>query len=480
MQFLRIASLLFLSCNLAKAQEPISYQPFSTSVIEVTFSQKPTDTVYVRAWTINNIPRQRQRSEKISVVEAGHYDLSLVNDRSSYAFLAVGEEWYKVILIPNDTVRIDVTDSGSGVSFHGRGADINEYYQIKESTLRYSDTRTPINEFLSSSATYAKMKTTIDSIIERELTFFESYAQDNHLPQWFIAHEKAEIVYCGLGFKTSLPYLNLFEDDLPDDYFNFLDGVLIDDPSATSSSFYLQFLNNYFIQGLPVEKFKDLGKREKLNVIHTHILEQSETQLSEEVKKVYYSYLYSELSGLITNPQDVGSLMQKYGIEDHKDTFKLEKVLAISESVLSQGDEVSNFYVVDQQDSLVSLKDFQDKVVYVNLWATWCKPCIKNFPALNSMIDQYENNESVAFLNICISSEKEKWLTTTEQYGVKGTNLFAEGQWSKKLQEIFNMQGYPTYVLLDKGNILYENHTSKAPVVKKSIDELLLKADLSK
>ncbi|MDG1995296.1 MAG: TlpA disulfide reductase family protein [Emcibacteraceae bacterium] len=39
----------------------------------------------------------------------------------------------------------------------------------------------------------------------------------------------------------------------------------------------------------------------------------------------------------------------------------------------------------DAQENEVSFADFKDKVILVNLWATWCAPCIKEMPDLNEL-----------------------------------------------------------------------------------------------
>ena len=60
--------LVFLSaCSSGSLEKHIEYQPFSISVIKVTFDFEPSDTVYLEATTINNIPEQGRRSEVIPV-----------------------------------------------------------------------------------------------------------------------------------------------------------------------------------------------------------------------------------------------------------------------------------------------------------------------------------------------------------------------------------------------------------------------------
>lgn len=45
----------------------------------------------------------------------------------------------------------------------------------------------------------------------------------------------------------------------------------------------------------------------------------------------------------------------------------------------------------DSQGNAIRLSDYKGKWVVINYWATWCKPCLKEMPALN---DLYRNNKS--------------------------------------------------------------------------------------
>ncbi len=45
------------------------------------------------------------------------------------------------------------------------------------------------------------------------------------------------------------------------------------------------------------------------------------------------------------------------------------------------------------QGKEIYLKQFRDKVVLVNFWATWCAPCLKELPSLNNLQKQFDTNE---------------------------------------------------------------------------------------
>ena len=55
-----------------------------------------------------------------------------------------------------------------------------------------------------------------------------------------------------------------------------------------------------------------------------------------------------------------------------------------SSSVISQS-SVLNFTVKDVDGNDVNLADYQGKKVYINFWATWCGPCLKEMPELSAL-----------------------------------------------------------------------------------------------
>lgn len=46
----------------------------------------------------------------------------------------------------------------------------------------------------------------------------------------------------------------------------------------------------------------------------------------------------------------------------------------------------------------VNLNDFRGKTIFLNLWATWCPPCLAEMPSIQKLYDQYKDN--VAFVMV--------------------------------------------------------------------------------
>ena len=59
---------------------------------------------------------------------------------------------------------------------------------------------------------------------------------------------------------------------------------------------------------------------------------------------------------------------------------------------LSEGDVAPDFTVTLVNGDTFTLSDYDDEVVLLNFWATWCPPCVGEMPALQNL---YEDGDAV-------------------------------------------------------------------------------------
>lgn len=118
-----------------------------------------------------------------------------------------------------------------------------------------------------------------------------------------------------------------------------------------------------------------------------------------------------------------------------------------------------------------SLEDFKGKVVYIDLWATWCGPCRNEIPKLAQLYDKYKDDERIVIVSICVHDDNKKWTKVVEEDNPGWLQLFdAEGEVAKG----YRVVSIPQFILIDKdGNIVDAN--APRPSKPTLLEPLLLK-----
>ena len=64
-----------------------------------------------------------------------------------------------------------------------------------------------------------------------------------------------------------------------------------------------------------------------------------------------------------------------------------------------------NLTLLDENGATKSLAEFKDKVIFMNMWATWCPPCISEMPNINKLYK--EMGDEVAFVMVSLDEDFE-------------------------------------------------------------------------
>lgn len=122
-----------------------------------------------------------------------------------------------------------------------------------------------------------------------------------------------------------------------------------------------------------------------------------------------------------------------------------------------------------------SLADFKSKYVYIDVWATWCVPCVYEMPYMNEIEKEYEG-KNIHFVGISIDRKKdeEKWRKMIVEKELMGTQLLADNEIDSKFIQGYYIQGIPRFILLDpQGNIVtYDAPRPSDPQLKELFSSL--------
>ena len=106
-----------------------------------------------------------------------------------------------------------------------------------------------------------------------------------------------------------------------------------------------------------------------------------------------------------------------------------------------------------------SLDDLKGKYTYIDVWATWCGPCIREIPYLKKIEKQY-HGKNIQFLSISVDVKKDyqKWRDMIKEKELGGIQLLADKANQSDFYKEYNIVGIPKFILLDPaGNIVTAN-----------------------
>ena len=132
---------------------------------------------------------------------------------------------------------------------------------------------------------------------------------------------------------------------------------------------------------------------------------------------------------------------------------------------------------IDLNDKLVELSHYRGKFVYVDIWATWCGPCIKEIPSTFKLQQNFKTNQDIVFLNISLDEDKDKWKAfVSKNKFFTGIHINLSKEETSNLMEFLDMKGIPRYVLVGKdGKIIYSNAERPSSIkVEEQLKNVLL------
>lgn len=366
-------------------------------------------------------------------------------------------------LIPFDTLDIDVDfavgdQQKQSITFSGKYARISEYYLDKKRNFNDQDLIQQKGRLSNSATNLDAFKNSIDSITRVELNFLNNYRLKNLLPPWFVDYETSDLTYFAYASKLGEPMVmgltNGTAMQAPEGNYAFTSDLPLQNEQAILSIYYFLSLRDYFNMVREPARMKEIKSSKERPDGLADFVHYSTSQFSRYISDVL---LARELDMLIqvkrVSDGEYKLLTNAIKEPSLKQYLELRYKNMIA---LKPGDQAPYFYLKNKKNRWQSLKQFKDSIVYIGFWFTGCKPCIKEFPEENRLVDVFKN-EPVKIISICLDSKEEDWRNLIIRYQLKSVNLYAIGNWQKSLKENYDISGFPHYVLIGRDGRIVEN-----------------------
>jgi len=367
--------------------------------------------------------------------------------------LLVGELSYPVYLEPGDNLSVRVENDT--IIYRGRGASLNQQiaswlevrnsYEKERSFFRLSD-----HEFESR---LDSLRIDFDAI-KKQIDL----DQRDFLEDLFTAYELI------LKQNYSLMHYNFYEQsaELPSHLVNAIEVLpsisYLEDLEYADYLIALHLYNDAFL-GPNIWK-KEFNENDSLQSrFNLLVYDKIDSLLSQqnlvEFFKAKTVFIELQTKGLY-NQYDV--LVEEFQ-SDYPSSDFLGSIKSLYEELTQIDDQpFPDIPLLDRNGNEVRLADYKGKVIYLDIWATWCGPCIKEFPS-SRRLSQKLQGEDVKFVYLSVDSDAEKWRAFLDKnWELKGIHLIEKNGISVRGK--LGINGIPRYMLIDKNGVVNSSHAA--------------------
>jgi thiol-disulfide isomerase/thioredoxin len=386
--------------------------------------------------------------KKIPIDIQGNFRDTLYLREEACYYFSVGKTYSKFYLKDGNDLQLylDAKDFHKTIRYEGKGSEINNFAVAlgKLKAKLVVDAKeffvVPLKQFLEKNANNKKAYLSFlkeSALNERDNTLMAKVIEADYL----LIHNNYD----------KFNYYHLKEHPvLPADYYEPILKMNIDDEEL--------FFNDKNYRGLVIDNYR-LRLKAALDASPSLTNIEFVKNATKDIKSIYIkesiiSMLFNNVSNKNPNHYaDYEKIMAMLVSKEKKD--KLKGRLQTAQNT-SSGTKSLGFEYESYDGTKVSLSDLKGKLVYIDIWATWCGPCIKQMPALKELIKEYKG-KNIVFVVISVDDQKNiaKWKKMVPVYNVGGTHLISDNALDSEFMKAYGVSLIPRSILIDTdGNVI--------------------------
>lgn len=156
-------------------------------------------------------------------------------------------------------------------------------------------------------------------------------------------------------------------------------------------------------------------------------------------------------------------------------TIKEYQYVVDSKKATSTGQQCPDVTFSDAKDAPHRLSEHFGRVLFIDIWATWCRPCCAEIPYIEKHVAHYKNNDKVQFVSISIDSNKQAWLRKLEEDKPQWPQYICNKEEYKLISKQWGITGIPRFVIVNaNGTIAHaEAFRPSAPDFIEKLDAII-------
>jgi len=376
------------------------------------------------------------------------YDIPELAKPSNY-YLIAGKDYMPFKIAPGMKLEInfDANAFKTSLRFEGKGSDINNYLvtkSIKIGSMDYDAFKLEPNQFRAKQ----------DSILKVEQALLAGAKKDD-LSDPFWKTEEADVLYSWANNLAMFePYHGYYAQKegykAPEDFFLYEKDLDINQPVSVNSTAFKSYVSSV-VDKAANKKIEMLRKADSTKIINSSKINLETAQEVIKDQKVLDNFLFDHISNQV-QWKEIADVQESIDFfrSRCKDTALVNKLNAtVAEwKLLGPGEPAIDFTGKDARGNPVKLSDFKGKLVYVDVWATWCGPCKYEIPFLDTLETDY-HGKNIVFISYSIDEDHAAWLKFVPEHKLQGVQIIGEKAWESALCKKYKIMGVPTFMLFD-------------------------------
>jgi len=415
---------------------------------------------------ITSISGEIKNTKEIKVFLKKDLDVTsadIASGKFSFSFPLLKEGFFEfqfndfdmeVYVEPGDSLVLNGNDEDleKNLVFSGSRAGENNYCLQRD--LKRSNVYNPV---LRAIRRYPEKEflATLDSVIhEMQLDWNQYFKTHNNLSEKFNFYELANFDYIKANQQSI--YGNNFSANhkngevLSAGYDGYLANLKYNNPALLPAPRYQDFVRNirYNETDKLLSKHPEMADSASGNI--KAMFRVADSLFKNPLVKSYslYTTLKLELRqhGLSIPRSVVDEFYKKCIVKEYNNTIRENYY---TWTTLAKGNAAPGFTIADSSEKMFSLKDLKGKYVYIDVWATWCGPCLKEGPSWDSLVLSNANN-NIAFVKISIDLDKSAWKKMVVNLTNKEFNLRVENGANSTFAKAYAIRDIPRFMLINK------------------------------
>ncbi|MDR2628156.1 MAG: redoxin family protein [Dysgonamonadaceae bacterium] len=380
------------------------------------------------------------KNQFITTQKDGSFSAAFTIDKPAYYTVC----YNTVYLSPGDTLIANFSENGDETVFKGRNAALNDYLKkVRGSHLGGYYSLLTIDK--KNTGAVDRQIDSIADVRRDELKKLETASPE------FLQIEAARIDGEVVTTYFSIPFYQGMKDDEKLSFLKSKEEKLcpIIKRAITPQSLHADVVRDIWISSL---NNQDLNLKDCV---------EWQPRMEELYETATLSrYLDSELEedGIAR----INNFLQNSKEEDIKQELQAKSEKATK---LRKGSPAPDLQLSTPDGKEVLLSSYKGKAVCIDIWATWCGPCVKEYPLFQQLAEKY-NNRDIVFLAISIDTDHKQWLQYLEK---KQGTLPQYNCIDTQGLNTWNVMFIPHFILIDKDFNIY-NAQAPAPSSKEKIE----------